>query len=153
MTDEKIILITDPELGELDHSDTDEVVKVIDTLPQPPAKPTEVPNIGQEDIEEYKKAWAEADVDTLELLRAKHPEDARFNLHLSLIELSQDEEQDFSEVNDNHKELIKDLGLSGAPEFLRLLEEGNKGKLKRHVASLPNSDPLKKSMELLLTYI
>lgn len=153
MTDEKIIIITDPELGELDHSDTNDVVDMIDNLPAELPKNAKIKDVGQDDIEEYKKAWSEGDVDTLEQLRAKHAEDARFSLHLSLIDLSADEGQDFSEVNENHKALLKELGLTGAPEFLRLLEDGNPKKLRKYVEDLPESNPLKKSMQILIRYI
>lgn len=153
MTDTKIILITDPELGTLDHEETDDVVAQIDSLPPELKSDAKIKDIGQEDILEYQKAWADADVDGLERLRAKHPEDARFSLHLSLIDLSADEAQEFSEVNTKHKELVKDLGLTGAPEFLRLLEDGNAKKTRQYVESLPESNPLKKSMLLLIEYI
>lgn len=153
MTDPKIIIITDPELGALDHEDTDDVVMQIDSLPPELSANAKIKDVGQEDIEEYKTAWANADVDALESLRAKHPEDARFSLHLSLIELSADEAQEFSEVNTKHKDLVKDLGLTGAPEFLRLLEDGNAKKTRQYVESLPESNPLKKSMLLLIEYI
>lgn len=149
---DEIVIITDPELGELDNADTNDVVTRIDELPKE-APDAKVKNEGQEDIEAYKTAWAEQDVDTLELLRAKHPEDARFSLHLSLIDLSADEAQDFSEVNDNHKKLLKELGLNGAPEFIRLLEENNPKKLRKYVEELPEANPLKKSMLILLKYL
>ena len=152
MTDTKIILIDDVELGTLDNEETTDIVQRIENLPAESDKRPDK-NIGQEDIPEYQKAWDEADVDALERLRAKHPEDARFSLHLSLIDLSADEAQEFSEVNAKHKDLVKDLGLTGAPEFLRLLEEGNAKKTRNYVESLPESNPLKKSMLLLIEYI
>lgn len=152
MTDTKIILIDDVELGTLDNEETTDIVQRIENLPAESDKRPDK-NIGQEDIPEYQRAWDNADVDELERLRAKHPEDARFSLHLSLIDLSADEAQEFSEVNAKHKDLVKDLGLTGAPEFLRLLEEGNAKKTRNYVESLPESNPLKKSMLLLIEYI
>ena len=107
----------------------------------------------EKDLERYKTAWSEQDIEALESLRLKHPEDARFSLHLSLVELSADEGEEFSDVNTQHKELLSELGLSGAPEFMRLLEQGNPKKTRKYVESLPDDDPLKESMELLLPYL
>lgn len=107
----------------------------------------------EKELEQYKKAWEQADIEALESLRLAHPEDARFALHLSLIELSADEGEDFSDVNTQHKELLAEIGLTGAPEFMRLLEQGNPKKLKQYVENLPESNPLKESMEILLPYL
>lgn len=153
MTDPKIIIITDPELGALDHEETTDVINRIDTVAPKDTDKQTIKDIGQEDILEYQKAWAEADIDELERLRLLHPEDARFNLHLSLAGVSAEEAQDFSEVNANHKELLKELGLTGAPEFLRLLEDGNHKKTKAYIESLPETNPLKKSMQILAKYL
>ena len=105
------------------------------------------------DLALYKKAWGEQDLKTLELLRAKHAEDARFNLHLSIAKISADKGQDFSFVNQEHKALVEALGLQGANQFLDLLEKGNTRKLKDYVQSLPEDNELKSSMETLLTYL
>ena len=107
----------------------------------------------EKDLEKYKQAWEAQDIEALESLRLSHPEDARFALHLSLIELSPDEGEEFSDVNDSHKELLDALGLTGAPEFMRLLEQGNPKKIRTYVESLPEDNPLKESMLLLLPYV
>jgi len=107
----------------------------------------------EKDLAQYKKAWGEQDVTTLELLRAKHPEDARFNLHLSLIDLSADRGQDFTFVNQEHKDLVRALGLDGVSQFLDLLERGNTRKLQAYVDSLPEDNELKSSMQKLLKYV
>lgn len=106
----------------------------------------------EKDLEKYKKAWSEGDVDTLELMRAKHSEDSRFNLHLSLIDLSADKGQAFSFVNQEHKALVRALGLDGVSQFLDLLEKGNTKKLQDFVRNLPEDNELKSSMLKLLKY-
>lgn len=105
------------------------------------------------DLDKYKKAWAEGDVDTLELCRANNPQDARYNLHLAVADIDPKKAQGFEEVNKNHKDLVSRLGLYGAPNFMKLLNEGKYSKLKAYVRELPDDTPLKSSMEVLLRYL
>lgn len=106
-----------------------------------------------DDLEKYKKAWAKGDVKALESLRAKHPEDAQFNLHLAVAGISEDEAQDFTELNKAHKSLVKELGLNGVAEFLTYLEQGKALKIRKLAESLPKNSQVRRDILILLPYV
>lgn len=138
----------DVEIGNIENEKIEDLVDAVRV-----DDPKKIESVGDEDVDAYKKAWNDIDIGALEGLRLKHPEDARFSLHLSIADLSGEDLQEFSEVNTNHKALVDDLGLSGANQFIRLLEAGNKKKLEDYVNGLPKSNPLRKNMLILLKYV
>lgn len=147
------IFITDPELGEVNIKDTTGLVEAINEIPSEETTKNANKNIGNEDIEAYRTAWENADVEAMESLRAKHPEDARFNLHLMVAGISADEAQDFTELNKAHKALVKELGLDGVAEFITYLEQGKATKIKELASRLPKNSQVRKDIETLLPYL
>lgn len=106
-----------------------------------------------DDVAKYKKAWEKGDIGALESLRAKNPEDARFNLHLAVAGISADEAQEFTELNKAHKDLVAELGLTGVAEFMTYLEQGKATKIKELALRLPKNSQVRKDIEILLPYL
>jgi hypothetical protein len=99
------------------------------------------------DFEKYKSAMLDGDVDTLESLRLKHPEDARFNTHLEVIQYQADNQQSFAEAKKEHEKMLREMNLDGVPQFRKLLDSGNKQKTIEYIkTSIRKDHPLRNSM-------
>lgn len=152
MPNKKPIIIEDPELGQLDITDEKAVNDAIAEVPTDTDTKTPNPkDSSDEDFDEYKKAWEAVDVERLEALREKHPEDARFNLHLQFM--PEEERQKFTEVQGLHKAINEKMGLAEVSQFNKLLEAGNKQKAEEFVDDLDDKHPLKKAMKTLIGYM
>jgi hypothetical protein len=152
MADKDKLIIIDPELGEIDLTDEKAVDEAVAQVPDEEITTNQNPtDKSTEDFEKYKKAWGNADIDTLESLREKHPEDARFNLHLQFMPES--EKQSFAQAQKLHKEINAELGVSELAEFNKLMESGNITKCTKFVEALPENHPMKRAMGILIKYL
>lgn len=106
-------------------------------------------------MDAYIKAFNNADLKTLEKIRAQSPEDGRYNLHLKYLKGVVENKQNntFNEVLELHKAVTKDMGIDKVSEFNRLLEGSNKRKTQEFVNGLPANYPLKEDMRRLLEYL
>ena len=107
----------------------------------------------ERDYEKYQVAFDNADVGLMEALRKKHPEDARFNLHLKYAKMNGANDKNFKDILGLHKEINDNMGIAEVPEFNKLVESGNKEKAIQFVKELPNDHPLKDAMKQLLEFI
>jgi len=99
------------------------------------------------DFEKYKNAMLDGDVDALESLRLKHPEDARFNTHLEVIEYQPENKQSFTEAKKEHEKMLRDMDIDGVPQFRKLLDAGNKKKAIEYInTSIRKNHPLRNAM-------
>lgn len=107
----------------------------------------------ERDYEKYQAAFDKADIALMEALRTKHPEDARFNVHLKYAKLDGANKENFKDILGLHKEINDDMGIAEVAEFNRLVEVGNKKKATEFVGKLPARHPLKEAMAELLEFI
>lgn len=106
------------------------------------------------DFEKYKNAMLEGDVDTLESLREKHPEDARFNIHLQVIEAQPEQKKTFKEAKADHEKMLRQLNIDGVPQFRKLLDAGNKKKAIEYInSSIRKNHPLRNSMLRMIDFM
>lgn len=102
--------------------------------------------MNDKDLNRYKTAFDEGDIDTLEKLRHKHPEDSRFNLHLQVLGIKPKLTQKFDDVRQRHTQVAKSLGIDGLAGFNKLIESDNKKKALAYIDSLRKDHPLRSAM-------
>lgn len=146
----KAIRISDTELVDIDpNSEADVKEATADLNPNVPTLPPQPAS----DVEAYRLAFDAGDIDELERLRAKHPEDARYNLHLQVLEIKPEQTQEFSEVKKQHETMLKSIGMDGLAEFHRITETGNKTKAQNFVDKLRKDHPLKSAMQTMVDFM
>lgn len=147
----KKLQIYDTELGQVEG---DSVLPVIDEIADE-LSVEEVKQTGIDlDWEKYKTAMLEGDVDVLESMRLKHPEDARFNTHLQVIEYQAEHGQTFSEAKAEHEKLLRKMNIDGVPQFRKLLDSGNKQKAIEYInTSIRKDHPLRGAMIRLIDFM
>lgn len=147
----KKLKIYDTELGQID---TEYVLPTIEQI----SSELEVEEVKQTGIEtdwdSYKQAMLEGNVDRLESLRNKHPEDARFNTHLQVIEYQAENSQTFSDAKQQHEKLLRKMNLDGVPQFRKVLDSGNKKKAIEYInTSIRKDHPLRGAMMRLVEFM
>lgn len=104
-------------------------------------------------LEQYKQAWKDLDVDTLEQIRKDHPDDARFSLHLKVALKVEKPQQTFTEVKSGHDGVVAKIRVGSIVAFHRALQS-HKPQLARKIAESANhDDPYKEAMMRIVPFI
>lgn len=104
-------------------------------------------------LEQYKKAWKDLDLDTLEKIRKGHPEDARFSLHLRVALKVEKPQQTFTEVKAGHDGVVARIKVGSIVAFHKALQSHKPATARKIAEETPNDDPYKEAMMRLLPFI
>lgn len=126
-----------------------------DSFEQVPEPTGSVKQSGTDDeFEKYKDAMLQGDIETLESMRLNNPEDARFNIHLQVIEAQPKQSQTFNQAKSEHEKLLKSIGIDMVPQFKKILDSGNKKKAIEYIKTSVRKDhPLRNSMIRLIDFM